>query len=169
MKLSCYADLKTITVDKDNPAYSSEKGVLYSKDGRTLLFYPRGREDQLFYVPGTVTDIGEGAFAGAEHLMGVMIPQSVRSIGAKAFIGAERLKSVNIPDAVERIEYATFFGCAALSEVTFGMRPHLKDIMAKAFSLCESLAFLYIPSVMHIGAQAFDGCTSLRYLMFNVR
>jgi len=49
-----YMNLTTITVAPDNPVYASRDGVLFDKEGKTLLCYPTGRKGA-YTIPASVT------------------------------------------------------------------------------------------------------------------
>ncbi len=55
-------ELKEITVSPDNTDYSSEEGVLYTDDGKTLVTVPAATESVT--VPAEVTKIEDGAISG---------------------------------------------------------------------------------------------------------
>ncbi len=73
-----------IIVDEDNAVFTSVDGVMYDKDKKTIVVYPRGRYDDVFTVPDTVTTINNHVFFGMDKLS-ILIPQSVISIGFQAF------------------------------------------------------------------------------------
>lgn len=50
--------LEKIVVAKNNPAFYSENGVMYSADGRDLVFFPSGRTGS-FRLPDTCKQIGD--------------------------------------------------------------------------------------------------------------
>lgn len=54
-------NLVNITVAKNNPIYKDIDGILYTKDGKTLIFYPRGRKEIKYMLPENVTCINEHA------------------------------------------------------------------------------------------------------------
>ncbi len=60
--------LKEILVDEDNPNYCSKNGILYTKDGTTLVFYPPDKTDPVYRMPDTVTFIWNHAFARLKHM-----------------------------------------------------------------------------------------------------
>jgi len=93
-----YCRTNIIFVDDDNTNYQSIDGVLYSKDGESLIRYPQGKNDLKFTVPDGVTDVCERAFEGCPHLKEVVISDSVQFIGGYAFKGCD-LKAVEFPKA----------------------------------------------------------------------
>ena len=84
--LAC-SSLAAIEVDALNPAYSSADGLLFNKSVTTLIQCPAGKVGS-YVIPGSVTSIGELAFAHCASLTGVTIPDSVTSIGRAVLITA---------------------------------------------------------------------------------
>ncbi len=127
-----------ISVDFQNPYFSSVEGLLLSKNGDTLLFYPRGRNDRVFEIPEGVQYIGNGACMACNFEQ-VVFPEDLQQIGDYAFyqnqlhsvvfndrlsyigVGAfessATLKSISIPKGVEKIDYNAFAECLALNNV----------------------------------------------------
>ena len=158
--LACERSLVNIFVSDDNPVYSDICGILYSKDGKTLLKYTSGRNDSIFVVPEGVTAIGDSAFALSLSLTEVVLPESVKEIGVWAFSGCKLLERVNIPSGVKRIEDGLFGSCFALKKVR--LPDGIEYIGYSAFSDCQSLEEINIPEgVKHIGEFAFNSCQSI--------
>ena len=81
--------LRSFTVAADNPNYSSDKwGVLFSKDGSTLIQYPASRVWPYYNVP-----------------------DGVRSISSYAFCNCQNLVNLYIPDTVNELDYSCVYGC----------------------------------------------------------
>ena len=72
--------LASIIVDSANPDYQSIDGVLYSKDGKTLVAYPAAKSGSSYAIPSSVTSIGVYAFFGCTGLTSVTIPNSVMEL-----------------------------------------------------------------------------------------
>jgi len=153
-------NLTSINVDSGNSVYSSENGVLYSKDKTILLRYPSGKKDRTFTIPNSVTVIGDNAFGGCRSLTSITIPNSVTVIGDNAFGGCTSLTSITIPNSVTVIWDYAFSGCTSLTSITI---PNgVTSIGNSAFYGCTSLTSITIPgSVTEIGSGAFVDCTSL--------
>ena len=54
--------LTKIEVDASNSKFSSLSGVLYNKDGSTLITYPAGKSDNFVNISRDVTEIANMAF-----------------------------------------------------------------------------------------------------------
>ena len=90
-------NMKEIKVSESNKAYRSIDGVLYTKDLKTIICYPKGKEDEKFAIPSGVTCIEDIAFSGCSNLKEINIPSGVTCIGEFAFSYCENLKEINIP------------------------------------------------------------------------
>ena len=153
------SSLTDINVDPNNKYWCSVDGVLFSKDMKTLVAYPRGRAGA-YKCPDGVTFIGDDAFVGCSSLTSVTIPNSVTSIGKYAFWYCSSLTSVTIPNSVTSIGDYAFSCCSRLTSVT--IPNSVTSIGSSVFYYCSSLTSVTIPnSVTSIGNSAFYGCSSL--------
>ena len=127
-----------ISVNTNNPAYSSAGGVVFNKSGTTLVDYPGGLTGA-YSIPSNVTSIGDFAFGGSA-LSAVTIPDSVATIGEHAFHECFNMKSVTIPNSVVSIgDYAFFNG--GLTNVIIG--DGVTNIGEEAFAYSSSLTAAY--------------------------
>lgn len=85
------AGLTDINVSPENPNYKSIDGVLFNKNGTTLIQYPCGKPNTTYQIPNSVTSIGWRAFYYCNNLVKVDIPGSVSSVGYMAFYGCTKL------------------------------------------------------------------------------
>ena len=76
--------LAEITVEPLNSFYCSVDGVLFNTGRTTLIQYPPHRRGY-YAVPGSVTRIGDDAFACSTNLTGIIIPRGVTSLGDMSF------------------------------------------------------------------------------------
>ncbi len=151
--------LKAVTVETGNPAYVSKNGVVFTKDGKTLLRYPGGKTGS-YSIPSGVKNIGKCALRACPGLTSVTIPNSVTNIGYGAFV-ASGLKNVTIPNSVKSIEEFAFMGCDSLTSVT--IPSSVTTIGHGAFSACSGLNTLYVPTSwrgtsMLSNASVPEGC-----------
>ena len=109
--------LSSINVADGNPNYKSADGVLFNKDGTTLIHYPAGKTATSYTIPSSVTRIEDQAFYKCENLSSVTIPSSVTSIGTYLFYGGTGLSSVTIPASVTSIGVNAFADCTNLKTI----------------------------------------------------
>ncbi len=107
--------MKAFTVDAENPNYTAVDGVLYTKDMKTLLYYPAAKEGTTFTVPSSVTTIAEGAFLNATKLQTITLPDGVTTIERRAFMNCTALTTLNIPASVTELGSSALRGCSALT------------------------------------------------------
>ena len=141
------------------------KGKFASADGRCLIidnkliaFAPAGLKE--YFIPSSVTTIGDGAFSDCSSLTSITIPNSVTTIEKCAFWSCSSLTSVNIPNSVTTIENGAFRCCSSLTSIT--IPNSVTTIEDGAFSDCSSLTSINIPNgVTTIGDKVFAGCDKL--------
>lgn len=88
--------LKKITVSKKNPYFIAKQGVLFSKNRKKLLLYPREKKNKKYKLPSSVKEIGDIAFARNEHIQEVVLPKKLNLLGAGAFCGCRSLSKINL-------------------------------------------------------------------------
>lgn len=141
--------LLAIEVSDENEFFCDEDGVLYSKDMKTLLFYPPARG------VSELTDSDGNNVKGISYA----IPEGVETVRTKAFYKCSDLREITLPSTLKTIEEKAFFRCS-ISEVNFP--DTLETIGKDAFTYCTGLKEITIPaSVKEIGEYAFYNCTSL--------
>ena len=105
--------LRSITVAEDHPCYMDIDGVMFNKEGTTLVRYPAGRV-------GVYT-----------------VPEGVTTIGTRAFYDATGLSMVTLSDSVETLENSAFLFCSALTWVDLN---NVISVGLSVFTNCENLA-----------------------------
>ncbi|MBR2329280.1 MAG: leucine-rich repeat domain-containing protein, partial [Clostridia bacterium] len=165
--------LTSINVDTDNPAYKSVDGVLYTKDGKTLIQYPRKKSGESYNIPADVTQIGKQAFWFCRDLIAVTVPAGVTAIGFSAFSGCDKLASVNVDagNPVYKSQGGVLYSkdgktliCypGGRDDKSFTVPAEVTSIYQSAFYDCENLTAVTIhDNVSYIGADAFTRCSSL--------
>ena len=175
--------LSAMQVDAQNPRFSSEDGILFSKAKTELIRYPVGKTNTDYVVPRYVRQIAASALSGCSNLERVIIAQGVASIGESAFENCAALEEVSLPESLTSIGKQAFANCKALKEIT--IPGGVTEVGSSAFSdcaaltaakisdgasvignsmffRCTALTEIKIPaSVAEIGEYAFDQCTSL--------
>ena len=141
----CYK-LEEIHVDENNDWFVVKEAVLYTKDMKTIVCVPAGRDITEFSVPDGVESILDDAFNSCKSLEKVTFPSSLRFIGSSAFNECDGLRSVRIPDGVQELS-GTFTRCDNLSECI--LPEGLTTIGTLAFYSCYSLHELELPSTVN--------------------
>ncbi|MCC8097182.1 MAG: leucine-rich repeat protein [Eubacterium sp.] len=173
-------ELTNITVDSNNPVFTSIDGVLYNKNVDKLVFCPANKSDvnipasvtticeysfadgffSSITLPDNIKEIEAGAFSYCRNLTDINIPSGVTTIGNFAFKSCSSLTSITIPDSVISLGTFVFDDCSSLTNIT--LPNNLEIIDTSAFFYCKSLTSITIPSsVKSIGSYAFDNCESL--------
>ena len=87
-------DLKNISVDKDNSRYQSIDGNLYSKDGTILIQHASGKDDEIFILPNSVTNLECRAFIYSKSLTAIVIHNGVSYIFGGAFTNCDSITTI---------------------------------------------------------------------------
>jgi BspA type Leucine rich repeat region (6 copies) len=151
--------LTAISVDTNNPFYSSTNGVLLDINQDTLVEFPAGFLGS-YTIPGSVTNISPGAFAGCAGLTNLVIPNTFYSIGTNAFLNCTSLQTLTMAGSITNISLFAFMNCVNLA--TLNISSNLTTIGNGAFWNCSSLTKISIPATVNsIGSGAFTECTNL--------
>ena len=148
-------NLENIIVNENNSEFSSEDGVLYSKNKEVILLYPRGKNVAEFVIPEHVKYLGRKVFSKCENLKRVSIANGIKDLSDGLFDGCSSLESIDIPESLESIGVGAFSGCESLKDIVI---PNgTKSIGIYAFSNCKSLKEIAIPSTVESLAETNDG------------
>ena len=100
--------LESISVDANNPYYSSDQGMLYSIDGKTLYGAPRAIKDQIQIKEGTER-IYPGALADCYQIKGMVFPSTLISMSYTELSELRELNSISFNSSTP-ISTASFEG-----------------------------------------------------------
>lgn len=106
-----------IDVDPDNKFLCSVDGVIFSKDRKTLIQYPAGKEDEEYTIPDGVEILGYESMSRNDNLKKVNIPESVYLMDTRVFYMDRNILSMTVPSKVTVLT-ATFNACTSLETVT---------------------------------------------------
>ena len=143
-------NLEKIEVSEDNPYLCSVDGVIYSKDMKTLVFYPSSKSETAFIVPDTVEVIREGAFNYAQKLKSVKLSDGVKIIKDSAFFGT-KITDFELPETLTDIEQYAFSGNNSLTSITL---PASLKHAESPFLECEALTEIVI--LHEMGDEHFE-------------
>ena len=163
--------LTSLTVNSNNPYYKSADNIVFSKDGKTILFSTIYAGKANYTIPDGVTTLYERAFCGNQVIKNLTIPGSVTEIPTELFTGQfsenkTALESLTIQNGVKTLGNACFSGCVHLSEVSL---PNSVTSMGYGVFFGTAVKELRIPKkVTTIPANFFDPGTEKLYIHENV-
>lgn len=109
--------LEAVNIAAENPAYYSVDGVMFGREEGALIYYPLGRTDTSYTIPGSTKKVDFDAFLRQKHLTSLIIEEGVEIIEPYAFYGMENLRTVSIPEGVTRLGGMAFGECRSLQTV----------------------------------------------------
>ena len=141
--------LKEYIVDPGNAYFTAVDGVLFSKDMKTLIYYPI-KKGVSVDTDGKVT--GKASYT---------VPAGVDTIRTKAFYKCGDLEQVVLPAGLVTIEEKAFHKATALKNIE--LPASLTSVGKDACAFCETMTQITIPAnVTQIGDYAFFSCTGLK-------
>ncbi|MDD3077537.1 MAG: leucine-rich repeat domain-containing protein [Paludibacter sp.] len=156
--------LMEIVVDEENKKFRSDDGILYSKDGAKLYFFPIKKSEYQkgrFVTNENVKEIIPYAFVNNFYKQ--IILSEVEKIRTGAFYQCSELEYIFINNSVYDISGSAFSKCRKLEYVNFQEGSKLQSIKANTFSECYKLnKFDNFPEhIKYIGDYAFNNCYGL--------
>ena len=95
--------LESVEVSNSNKVFQSKEGVIFSKDGETILFYPYGKTSSIYELPNSVIEIADSAFYDVNKLGALVISENVSKIGKNAFGNSSVLELKVLPSTTPKV------------------------------------------------------------------
>lgn len=151
--------MEDIMVAADSQTLNSQDGVLFTANGKTLLYYPAARPCEDYIIPDGVETIASGAMRGTE-LVWLTCPASLKTIADHALQNSSMLQELIIPadGALAVIGDYAFTGSSELMILEFPAG--LARIGTKAFSGCP-IKTVFLGTDTTLGAHAFTPAPDL--------
>ncbi len=108
------SNLETITVNSNNDVYHSSGNCLIDTQAKRLI---AGCKNSVIPADGSVTSIGNSAFASCTDLNKITISEGVTNIEASAFSNCSHLEIVTISSTVTNIGDSAFSDCRNIDTV----------------------------------------------------
>lgn len=166
--------------------FSVQDGVLFSSDKTMLIQFPLGRSGEYVIpegtttkiadyaftgskltnltIPGSVTTIGNYAFANMNYIIRIHVPEGVTNIQSYAFSSSSKLQEVFLPSSLKNLPVYCFASCPELRNISFS--EGLEEIGSHCFYSCSLTEVTLPKSLKSLGARSFRNCTSLEKLSF---
>ena len=144
--LDSASKLKKITVSENNSKFTAIDGVLFTKDLKKLLVYPKAKPDSVYKIPDSVIDIESGAFSKANNLETLYLGENVENVGRITF-KTPSLKHIYINDKCNLVQGAANFQGAR--NVIF----HINDTNTKLKCIDNVLYSYDLSQMLFVGYQ----------------
>lgn len=110
-------NLAKIIIHKDNPIFKSIDGVVYSKDGLTLRFYPPAKKNKSFIMDDSVI-ILHTTFEN-EYLNSLSFSNSLTHIESSSVFNCRNLETIVLPKDIQYVAKDAFFECPNLKKIVY--------------------------------------------------
>ena len=74
--------LKEVNISSDNDCYKFSDGAVFSKDGKSLIYYLNNNTETEYKVPEGVEEIALGAFSNSNNIKRIMLPSTLADINS---------------------------------------------------------------------------------------
>lgn len=140
-----------ITVDNNNPNFSSGDGLLFDKLKTKLIQCPTSKTG-IYDIPASVTSLGYLAFQNCTSLTSVTIPSSITNIPSSTFNSCTGLTLMTIPASITAIGTSAFYNCSGLSTLyALPITPIVLSSTSNVFyNVNKTSCTLYVP----VGSKA---------------
>lgn len=149
--------LKEIKVSGNSTKYSADNGILFSKDGKTLIAYPPGKQDISYTVPSNVEKIGISAFESCNNLRAIIIPEGVVSIDSMS-LWCDNLEVLTIPKTAVEFGWYQYWGNVKTINVYYaGTEEEYESKVGKHFNERVTLHYNYTAKEITVTTDAQNG------------
>lgn len=157
--------LQEFCVDEANEYFTAVDGILFTKDMKTILYYPNAKGVEFSkYGDPLRRDPEKDDFVKISYV----IPDGVETIREKAFYKCWYIDEITIPDSVKRIEEKAFHHCEAITALD--LPANLEFIGKDAFAYCKKVEKVNIPStIKQIDDYAFFFCDGMKELNIDAK
>lgn len=141
-------ELTKINVDDESLYLEDIDGVLFEKESRILLDYPRGLSGA-YTIPEGTRVIAESAFENATSLTSVTVPDSLGLTGAFAF--KDCISLTGFVNAIPLSRGDSISGCTALESLTLAELSEQTTLVNLKLDGCSALESVTIPDSYILG------------------
>lgn len=85
--------IENITIDKNNPHFMTKDNVVFTKDGKELVYFPTAKGGK-YTIPEGVTTMQRQCIWRNDHITELTIPESIVSIDCMAIYDCSQLRDI---------------------------------------------------------------------------
>lgn len=165
--LSFYTSVEKVLIDPANPYFTVIDDVVYSKDMKSLVFYPPYKKDSIFVVPEGPSVIRADAIH-AKLLQDLTLPLTLKELEDYA-ISSSSLKRVVLQDSVTYLDYGGISGIN-LEEIIFGnqLQKLIEQLWARRKPVAVTCRTVTPPELSLTSSSKYIGESVLRVPMQSV-
>lgn len=89
--------LYNITIDEANSTYEIEDGIIYRKDGTSLIMLAPMSEEEIVTIKEGITQLGAGTLSICTNMKTLNLPSTINFISGNTFSGLYLLETINFP------------------------------------------------------------------------
>lgn len=157
-------NLKNINVTNNSTTFTSINGVLFSKDKKTLIYYPNGKTETEYTIPPNVNIIGNSAFKNNNYLKKITFNSFVTEIEDYAFYGTKKLEEIkNITNVKKVGNYA--FANSSIKNIIFSNT--IQSLGTNIFENSKIENFSFPSSITSVPKYTFNNCKNLKNVNLN--
>ena len=140
--------------DNEHESYIEKDGVLFTKNLKSIIYFPAGRKGSYLIPNGTVV-VENYAFSGST-LSVLNFSETITTINSYVF-SKSTIEVFNLPSSLKSIGSYAFSECSKLKSII--LPDNLTEILQSAFNGCTALDYIYLPSSLEkTGGGIFSSC-----------
>lgn len=113
------ANLEKINIAEENEDYKSVDGIVFSKDGNTLVCYPNGITAEKYEVLSGTKEAEYSSICNNPNIKEITFPEGFEKIAEFSISGCENLTTINLPSTLTELGDFFINDCPNLTSINF--------------------------------------------------
>lgn len=114
----CMFKLERIVVSREHKYFATVDGALYSKDMKTLFWYPTKRRDKVCILPKGVVTVADSALSNP-YVEIIVLPEGTEWVYSYGMAGARNLRDLYVPISMKQFMFKAALGCISLKNIYY--------------------------------------------------
>ncbi len=111
--------LENVNIAEAHEDYKSVDGVVYSKDGSILIYFPGGRNVEKYEIANTVKETDVNSIAGNPYMKELTFPEGIEKVSEYSVSLCENLTTINLPSSLTEISKDFVKYCTSLTTINY--------------------------------------------------
>lgn len=154
--------LKRFVMEKESAYYKVERSILYTKDGKELVYYPTALTNTTYDIPNGVVRLNDYAIYGNMSLTSVSLPSTIKEIGYRGLAALKNMTSLNLNRAAN-LEILKDLSLSENESLTsIALPSSIKEFGNGVFKNDKALVSVKLPfSYTRLPDSTFENCGKL--------